>query len=292
MKTPGRAGGEPGRRPLFGRMWQAIALLAVMLVALAVFAWQQDGGGEGPLNAIAAAAERTQQEPGGRTTMLAIVSSPVPSESMTIRGHGVYSDDGRSRMVVTVPRTGTGGRAEMEFITDEAVMYVSFGEFDALPGGDEWMKMDFSFAEELDMPVPAEIDAAGELALLEATTGEVRKLGKEEVRGVPTTRYRGTVDVEDHAEQLREEGQEDVASLTEDEGTPLTVEAWIDGDGLMRRMKMLKAQPRGAGEDPMDVDMTIDFYDFGIAPEIELPDEDEVFDATSLLRAEIERREG
>ena len=100
----------------------------------------------------------------------------------------------------------------------------------------------------MDTPLPANGDAKGELELLEAVTGDVQKLGKEDVRGVPTTRYRGTIGVSEHAEELREEGAEDRASYVEKMGTPLQVEAWIDADGLVRRMRFVKS--REGARDP------------------------------------------
>lgn len=33
--------------------------------------------------------------------------------------------------------------------------------------------------------------------------------------------------------------------------------------------------------------MRMDFFDFGIAPEIDVPDPDEVFDATTLVQDEL-----
>ena len=117
---------------------------------------------------------------------------------------------------------------KVEAVTDETVMYMRSSQFGSLPDGSEWMGLDLSFGEELDTPLPADVDAKGELALLEAVTGKVQKLGKEDVRGVPTTHYRGTVGVSENAERLREEGAEDLASYIEEKGSPLKVEAWID----------------------------------------------------------------
>lgn len=134
------------------------------------------------------------------------------------------------------------------------------------------MALDFSFAQDLDAPLPANGDAMGELELLEAVTGEVRKLGKENVHGVPTTRYRGTIGVAENAERLREAGAEDLASDAEKEGTPLRVEAWIDADGLVRRMRFVKSEPREGGEGSRTIDMRMDFFDFGPVPEIDVPE--------------------
>lgn len=284
--TPGLFSGEPGRRP---RLWQGLIGLSILIVALAIFAWQQGGGSGsgGPLNAIAEAAQRTQNEPGGRAEMRAVVSSPTRPASLTMTGQVVFDAEGRSRTIMTVPQPNGDDPVKMEVVTDGTVMYMRSSQFGSLPDGSGWMALDLSsFGEEPDAPLPASGDAKGELALLEAVTGKVQKLGKEDVRGVPTTHYRGTADASENAEQLREEGAEDLASRVE-EGDPLQVEAWIDANGLVRRMRLVHSQPEEKGKGPTTMDMTMDFFDFGINPEIDVPDQSEVFDATAETRNKL-----
>lgn len=285
--TSGSLDSEPPKRR---RLWKAVAGLSILFVALAVFAWQQGGdGGDGPLNAIAEAAERTQSEPGGRATMRAVASSPVPPESVTVTGQMAFNDEtDRSRGVLTVSRPGSDDSEEMEVVGDGTVMYMRSSMFGSLPGGREWMALDLSFGRDLNSPLPAGGDAKGELELLEAVTGDVQKLGNEDVRGVPTTRYRGTVGVAENAERLREEGAEDLASYVEkEEGTPLRVEAWIDAEGLVRRMRLVKSEPREGGGGSVTTDMRMDFFDFGAVPEIDVPESSEVFDATAMAQDEL-----
>jgi len=273
------------------RLWRAVAGLPVLIIALVLFSWQQGGDGDGPLNAIAEAAARTQREPGGRATMRAIVSSPVQSESFTITGRMVFeTEPDRSQAVMTVPKAGSAGSdgsVKMQIIGDGTVMYMRSNMFGSLPGGRKWMSLDFSFGQELNTPLPANGDAKGELELLEAATGNVRKLGKEDVLGVRTTRYRGTIGVSENAERLREEGAEDLASVIEENGRPLQVEAWIDAEGRVRRMRIVSSQPRKEGKGSVTVDMRMDFFGFGIVPEIDVPEPDEVFDATGLAEDKL-----
>jgi hypothetical protein len=203
MATSGSLDSGTSRRRR--RFWRAVIGLSVLIVALAVFAWQQGGEGNsaGPLNAIAKAAERTQNEPGGRAAMRAVVSSPTRPAPLTMTGQAVYDAEGRSRMVITVPRPEGGDPTKMDAVVDGTTMYMRSSQFGSLPDGSEWMALDLSFGE-LDAPLPATVDAKGELALLEAVTGKVQKFGKEDVRGVPTTHYGGTIGVSENAEQLRE----------------------------------------------------------------------------------------
>jgi hypothetical protein len=263
--------------------WRAAVGLAILIVALLAFAWLQGGGGDGdgPLNAIAAAAEKTQEEPGGRAAMRAVVSSPERSESFAIRGRMVFDAEGRVRALLTFPRPDSDSSAKMEMVGDEPVIYMRSSIFGSLPGGREWMALDFSFLQEPDAPLPAGGDAMGELELLEAVADKVRKLGQEDVRGVPTTRYSGTVDVSDRADQLREQGAKELASQVE-AAPPLKIEAWIDTDGLVRRMRYVKSEGKEGGGKSTTMDMRMDFFDFGFEPEIAVPESDEVFDATDL----------
>ena len=117
--------------------------------------------------------------------------------------------------------------------------------------------------------------------------GNVQKLGKEDVRGVSTTHYRGALSVADQVERARDKGEDNIASVAEKDGGPMRVEAWIDADGLVRRMRLIHSQPAEQGKEPLTVDMRVDFFDFGFEPKIEVPDSSEVFDATDLTREKL-----
>jgi len=173
--------------------------------------------------------------------------------------------------------------ATMQSVIDGTVMYMRSSLFGSLPEGLEWMSLDLALGEDLESPLPANADATAELELLEEVTG-VSKRGREVVRGVPTTRYAGTVSVSEQSESLRGQGGEGLSSLVEEEGAPLRIEVWIDEDDLVRRMDYTISQPGEEGEGRTTIDMRMYFYDFGTIPKIEVPDPSEVFDATSLAR--------
>ncbi len=274
-------------RPL--RLVLGLAVLAIVLVAIASLRGG-DGDNAGPLapppNAIARAAERTQQEPGGHVEVHATYSSS--DSEITMTGQGVYDAEGdRARMTMTFPDPDSGALEEMEVVGEGTVMYMRSSLFGSLPGGADWMSLDYSFGDDLETPVPAGGDAAGELELLEHATGGVQKLGTEKVHGVQTTRYRGTVGVSENAQHLRDAGGEKIAKVVEEKGGPTQVEAWVDADGRVRRMRVVGRKPDDEGKGPSTTDMQVDFVDFGTVPAITVPDSSEVFDATSLAEDEL-----
>lgn len=269
------------------RLWQAVIGPLILIAVLGVFVWQQGGDGAGPLNAIAEAAEKTQDQPGGRAVIRSFVTTPGRSASFTMTGRTVFDAEDRTQGVITAPHTASGGPMTLDFVFDGSVMYVHSSRFGTLPGGRDWMGLDLSLGDELDTSVPANVDAKGELALLESVSDDVQELGKEDVRGVPTTHYRGTIGVSGQVKRMREEGADDVASLTEKAGSPFQVEVWIDADGLVRRMRLVHSQPVEEGKEATTIDMRIDFFDFGFEPEIDVPDSSEVFDATALTRSKL-----
>jgi len=264
--------------------------LAIVVIAFVVLAsqWGGDGGG-GPLNAIAQAAEKTRLEPGGRATIRMVATKPG-SKPIPMWGSLVYDDEDRSRAVMTVLPPGSDESFQMNMVTEGTTMYLSSRRFGSLPGGAKWMALDLDLGQETEGAVPGNPDAMGELELLETATDDVRKLDKAQVHGVPTTHYRGTIGVDTEAERLRGLDAEKLAGRFEDEAQPTTVDAWIDEKGLMRRMKIVHTQPQVGAEGTAAVEMQMDFTDFGSEPEIDVPDSDEVFDATALTEEALRKR--
>lgn len=287
--SPAESTSQPKRRR---RLWQFVAVVSILVVVLAFLASQQGGdsdSGGGPLNAIAQAAATTQGEGGGRSTMRMVVRSPSQSEPLHMSGQMSFDADNRSRAVLKFSNPETDQPAEIEMVSDGATVYMRSSLFGSLPEGRDWMSLDLASTAGLDEDalLPGEADAKGELELLEETS-DVHELSKEEVNGVPTTHYGGTVSASENADRLREKGgDEDFAALTEEEGAAIRVEAWIDDDELVRRMRIVQTQPGDDGEGPTTTDLRMDLFDFGIEPDIEAPDSNDVFDATSLAKEEL-----
>jgi hypothetical protein len=239
------------------------------------------------LNAIAEAAVKTQQQGGGRAAMSGSLTKAGHSESLTFTGVVVYDAAGLARGSLTMTDPESDDSVRVDYVQDGAEIYMKSSRFGSLPEGREWMGLDFAFGDDFDTSLPGG-DAKGELELLEKTAGDVEKVGKEDVRGVPTTRYRGRVSVSENAERLREKGADKTASYVDKLGAPVQIEAWVDAKGLMRRTRVVEARPGEDGKGPATVDLRTDFFDFGLEPEVDVPDSDEVFDATALAEEQLD----
>jgi hypothetical protein len=245
--------GTDGRSPL---RWAALGAL-VLIAVVAIFVWQQSGGGGGSLNAVAEAAVKTEHEPGGHVAIRGLIIGP-DGKRVPMTGTMATDEDGNSSGVIHFPNPKTGEQLTMRIVQAGSMMYMSSGLFGPLPGGAKWMALDLSSAGASAAPVSTGDSAEEGLQLLKGIDN-VEKVGREDVRGTPTTRYRGTTGPND-----------------------LRVEAWIDGDGRILRMSLGGSTSGAADKGSPQVRTTTEFLDFDRVPPVKVPDSSEVFDATSL----------
>jgi hypothetical protein len=98
---------------------------------------------------------------------------------------------------------------------------------------------------------------------------EPERVGQEDIRGVPTTHYRGEVDVSSRIES--ESDLEDVQEIRE-------LDVWVDSEGRARRLVSTDKTP-GAEEGMTGVWVTtIEYFDFGLEAEIQAPPSAEVLE--------------
>jgi hypothetical protein len=271
-ENSGAAWRGPDRRRT--RSWLAVGLMVVVGVLIVFTLEQAGGGGSGPLDAIARAAESTQREAGGHALIHATVTVSDTPEGLTETGSMVFENDGRARGTLVVRGHSTGRRAKVHVIADGTTSYTSSDQLSALPEGRKWVKVDFSSANSKSS-LPAEGGPKEGLALLEQMDG-AEEIGKEDVRGVATTRYRGTLPV-----------SEKKVFGVEVQVSPPQVEVWIDAPGRVRRMTVVIVSSVEGEEGSTTTDLAMDFLDFGPVSEIELPKQDEIYDATGRVESEF-----
>lgn len=249
----------------------------MVIVAIAVILIAQGGGsGGGPLDAIAKAAEVTQREPGGRALIHATVTSSTSPEGITETGSMIFDDSGRARGTVTGRGHTTGKEVKVATIVDGTTTYMSSDEFKSLPEGKKWMELDLSSAAaDAGSSAPAVKGPKEGLKILETVEG-AEEVGEEEIDGVPTTHYQGTLPVAKEVFGVKLHV------------SALQVDVWIDAQDRVRRMHVVVSGTVGESEESSTTEMTMDYVDFGRVPEIKAPPADEVFNATSEIESAVQ----
>jgi hypothetical protein len=278
--------------PLSRRLMDGVKFLSLLLILVLVNSFLNSGA-ESRLefNPVAAAAERTQSQPGARFTMKAIYASPALPGPLIGNGSGsINSETGYSQAALKLD--SPKGPVQVETISDGTTVYMrGTGISDELPSGKEWMAMQpFLGHSEQEAMIGGDVDST--LQMFTVVDGSVREMGREKVRGVPTRRYRTSVSLSGYAELLRSEGKDDLADHYEKLATlmpePVVGEAWIDDKEIVRRSRVIMDLPSESGQPEMTMDMRMDLFDFGARPQIQLPDPSQVFDATPYLEEQFD----
>jgi hypothetical protein len=241
-------------------------LLAALLACAVLSGCGAERSVKDAVDPVAQAATRTAAA--GR--MLVAVSGSVSAagQQIPLAGAGVFdlkAGRGRMRMTMSAPTTG---EIKFDELIDGLVVYVHSDAITAgLPFGKHWIKVD---VEELgreqgfDLAQLQQLGGGSDPTQWLTTlnnAGRVEQLGTEDIRGVPTTHYRATIDVDHRA---------------------LPTDIWIDGQGLVRRQAVSYAigQPS-----PMQMQFTMDFERFGVPVDVHPPDAGDTVDLSSLAGA-------
>jgi len=206
-------------------------------------------------------------------------------------------DNEHKRIDMTMDMGMLGG--EMQIVMDRGVVYMRAPMFQ--DAGTDWVSMDPS---KMDPAAAAQFGGFGAGTTdpsayvgLFAGVFDVKVSGEEELKGVPTTHYVGTIDLKKVLKGFSEVVGKDVDAATKKQlkaavkqfesigiDDKIPFEIWIDAEGLPRRQRITmdfgKLVPE-AGE--ANLEMTVDFSDFGKPVDIEIPDPSEVTDMTRAL---------
>jgi hypothetical protein len=258
----------------------AVAVVIAVLVAPGIL----NRGGQNP---VAEAAQATSEASGVRITFTGSAQGSVP---MSLSGKGVMNGE-TNRASLTMSATGSSAAGTQSFTLEEIVdggdLYMRSPELGSAFGDSaQWLLMRSEVFGDL-----FQADATGmgagmasptqQLDALEDASYEVAEVGRERVNGVVTTRYRALLDIDELTEQLKSEVSGEFGELIEqsmEEISGATVDVWIDADGLLRRETSTAAM-----ESLGTFTMTMDFSDYGIHPNIQIPPSSQVYDVTSLV---------
>jgi hypothetical protein len=262
-----------------------VVIGAAMVAAIGLLLLMPGGSENGStaLSPIAQAAEKTASVSGGRFTGTG--SGSAAGMTMSLNFNGVFDGTAdRSQVDMSAQVSGPQSMTmSLTGIQDGLVYYMSSPLFSGqIPNGAHWMKIDYgALGLSADQGAMAgSVDGSQVLDQLAGVSGETQVVGTETVRGVKATHYTGTLDMSSQIDQLRDQGQDELADQLE-AGTATAVDVWIDRKGLVRRtdINMGLSIP---GQPALQLAMSVEFYDFGIEPDIVVPAASDTFDATEL----------
>jgi hypothetical protein len=217
----------------------------------------------------------------------------VPATTATTVGVYDYAAH-TGQMDTTIKTAGIPFRATERTLVIGSSVYTKLPAPPELPEGDPaipgeqhkpWVK--FELPEELAGfgglgpsfgPGPGEgaADPTEALQYLKAAASKVNRVGQEQVRGTPTTRYAVTFDAAKQVAQLPAE----LSSFFEESGFAFAkpADVWIDQQGRLRKIHYaitMKAPDVGTAAEQtatqMTVESTLELYDFGVEVHVTPP---------------------
>jgi hypothetical protein len=206
-------------------------------------------------------------------------------------------DNVHQRIDMTMDMGMLGG--EMRILMDDGVVYMRSPVFEDV--GTEWVSLDPS---KIDPAAAAQFggfgmgttDPSAYIGLF-AGVFDVKASGEQELDGVSTTHYVGTIDLAKVLEGFSDVVGEDVDAATKEQlemaveqfrmlgiDKRIPFEIWIDEDGLPRRQRItMDFGDLVPGPEEASMEMTVDFSDFGEPVDIEIPRRSEVTDVTEAM---------
>ena len=210
-------------------------------------------------------------------------------------GSDLVGDRGFMNMKADLPASAaTAGMTEgIRTVYSGHLVYMRSALFAGkLPPGKTWIKLDleklgdktgFDYSQLAQMGM-GESDPTQMLEFLRAVSDGIEEAGSEEVRGVPTTHYRGSISLDRLAEELGEPGADFVDRLRQMGLESIPVEVWIDDEGLPRRMSYAltfsSQETTGQGA---STELVMEFFDYGKEVTVRIPPARKVADAADLF---------
>jgi hypothetical protein len=263
------------------------------LLALLALTILSGCGGAADSSLFATAVRNTEAAGGAEVVFAMRMEAPGLPEPLAMNGSGV-EDASKGQAHLTFDGAQFGS---MEVIADDLTMYMRSDLFSAALGGKEWMKIDMNRVGSsmgLDLGGSGRFgqSASEQLRMLRAVSGDVSEKGREQVAGTDTTRYSATIDLRRYPdvmpEDQREAARKGIDRLIEMTGqSEFPMDVWIDDAQRVRRMTWEQSMRQG----PVEVKMAItaEYVRFGVPVDIDVPDGDDVFDATDLALQQMEQ---
>jgi hypothetical protein len=271
------------------KLLQAAGVLSLLLILVVANSLLNSDGGESPFNPnpVAAAAERTQEATGMRFEMKMRVTSESTTP-ITAHGEGAYNGETSLAEVAYGGTTSDGPGLTFRAILGDSAWYFHYPKLASeFPDGKEWFKLE-GFPAQSDQSMLG-VESPDEMLETVGAAGSARRKGNATIRHEPTTRYQLTLPADKVLDVLRAEGKVETAEQLDSSPIqlvgPVRIEAFIDGHGILRRVRSVSTIAGGGGT--ATTDMQMDFFDFGVKPDIQVPDDSEVYDVTPVLEEKL-----
>jgi hypothetical protein len=296
------------------RRWSRLAIVpAIAIFALAAFAlaYVVPGGDVRTAEAeVIDAAQATSDASTGRFEVTVAVDGPATEAAggpVEVKIEGAYDiANDVYRVAVDTESLGSalGGELgseaagavmdDVELIVAGDDVYLNLGPLAELLGSDvSWFKItlpELLGGEDGQAPALAP-DPGAALELLNGLGPDATEVGTEQVRGVDTTHYKGTISVQEALDSVpeaeRSELEEALGTLVPELVLPdIPVDVWIDEAGMVRRVTMsVSADSFGLPElvGAGSVSLTVEFFDIGEPVDVQIPPEEEVTSLDELF---------
>jgi hypothetical protein len=271
--------------------------IAIFLTGGALgFAGLIGGCGSGQtVTAVERAADVTTAMPGYRLSATMSVTTPVVGR-MQLRMNGVYDRPARTGSM-TAGETVGGRRLRFTELFSGLTFYMhatGIPQLSRLTDGRRWLKFDMSrMLGAMGIgALPTGTDPSQFVDYLRAVGSSETRTGTATVRGIPTTRYHATIDLDRYSKLVpprqRSTAQRGIDTLESALGShTLPVDVWIDHHHMVRRLGLVFAECVSGQRIHLGVSM--DLYDYGPQAQPSLPRAIQVYDITPLMAASLDK---
>jgi hypothetical protein len=287
------------------RVAWAGAAVALSIGGLAACSSSQDvtvasAGGAGGASAIERASVKTVDVESVKLS-LTVTASGVPGANgtATITADGAIDNaNRRAQLTIDLSKAAAGlpdmagaalgalgNEGRVDVVTDGSDAYVNVGSLGSILGatsGTSWVKI--SGKEGADGGAEAAVASGTEILQLLGQAGDVTTAGTEQVRGVDTTHYRGTLDVAAALSLLPADEQAKIGDRLSQLGIDpkalnFPFDVWIGQDDFVRRVQLGVdgAKLPGGSTAGTTATVTLELYDFGAPVNVTVPPADQVF---------------
>jgi len=282
---------------------RATSILALGLIALALGLSACGSSVKSAVDPVAVAAEKTVATKTARFSMTmteqtSVLPSPI---TMTAEGAENFADrQATMSMDMSAMASMAGGRLsssndwKIDTVMDGLVMYMHAPFLQTVLKVDKpWLKIDLKDVSKMAGLNISSLMSYGpnqSTQYLDYLLGakDTTVLGHELLRGVRTTHYQTTIDFNLYLRSLPSDRRADAKKMLDSLRKLANpkygpVEIWIDAQNRVRREKMSFSETTpGSSGGQLEMDMTMDLFDYDLPVTITIPPADQVIDLMQL----------